>query len=397
MDTARIKALAVLGYNFNLHLLKKVLPHEKKDQAELFRSYFKDDRIAPFTAAETAELNGFETCVACGLCPSHCRVMELSEGKFLGPMHLAVAASRSQPEFMHDGDSLFLCAACGQCEPVCPERVPVGRMARAMRAMLWRTAPEALPEAYHHAAENLKRHGSIYGEPAAGAAPEHRDAGAALVLGPSLKRDAGRAGRVAEALKKLGIDVTCINEGSIGGVAESLGLVPDTGWVDALAASAARTVIVAEPDEWIALKDDLRLKGKAVKFILEAVAEKMPAGLTLASLINGRAAVHDTHALCRRSSMWKLSRDVLGRAGVGIVEMEKHGEWSPPLGWEGGIELALPGLAGLLARARLDDAARAGALSLIVFSAADAALLERAGVDHEVSVHYFLDMVHEAL
>jgi Fe-S oxidoreductase len=217
------------------------------------------------------------------------------------------------------------------------------------------------------------------------------------VLGPALLGDAARAGRAAGALQKRGLDATGVNEGSVGGVAASLGLSPDTAWVDALGGSGARTVIVADPDEWVCLKDDARLEGRSVKFILEAVAEKMPEGLSLASLVKGRAAVHDTQALGRKSSLWKLAREVLGRGGVELVEMEEHGEWSPPVGWEGGLELVMPGLAAMLARARLDDAARAGASSLIVFSAADAALLEKAGVDHEVSVHYFLDMLHQAL
>lgn len=397
MDTARIKALAVLAYNFNLHMLRKVLPHENKDQAELFRGYFRDDRIAPFTRAETEELSEFETCVACSLCPAHCRVMELADGAFLGPMHIATAASRSQPEFMNDGDSIFLCAVCGQCEPICPERVPVSKMARAMRAMLWRVAPESLPEAYLRARDNLLKHGNIYGEPAPPPLGLKPGAEAALVLGPALRRDAERSGRVAKVLAKLGFDLSAVKEDSIGGVAESLGLEPDTKWVDELAGSGVKTLIVADPEEWLVLSHDSRLSNKSVKFILEAVAEKMPAGLSIAQLVKGRAAVHDTYALARHSSLGKLSREVVENAGIEIAEMEPNGQWSPPLGWEGGLDLVLPGLAGLLTRARISDARAAGASALVTFAAADCAALSRAGVDEGVSVLYIMDMLYEAL
>jgi Fe-S oxidoreductase len=395
MDLARIKAISVLGVNFWLHLGRSVLPHHKVDQAELFRGYFREDRLTSFTAAEHEELPGLETCVACGLCPGTCRVMTLSEGRFRGPMHLAAAASRSQPDFIHDLDSLPLCAVCGQCEPICPERVPVAAMARAMRRMLWRVAPETLPAAYHQAAEHLRTFGNIYGPEPKLDLPIKPGAPALLLLGPVLRLMPERAAKVAGTLAKLGYDLTIGPEGPAGGVAEDLGLGPDRAWIPH-AVAGRQLVIVADPELWLAVRDDPRLKGVTVKSALEAVAEKWPAGASLAGTMPGPAAVHDADPLARRSGLARLTREFLGRAGVELREMADGAENSPPVGWEGGIELVEPELAARLAAARREDAVNAGAKTLISASAQDVVALGKGG-DERINVRYLFDLLGEAL
>ena len=389
IDAERIKALSVLGYNFWLHLFRSLLPREKKDQAELFLSYFRDDRIANFTPEEYREIDRFEACVVCGLCPGHCRVMEEAPGRFFGPMHLAACASRSQPEFIADRDSLLLCAACGQCEPVCPEAVPVARVATAMRDMIWRVAAELLPPAYHTAAENLAAHGNIFG-PAS--VPAGSATGAALVLGPRLRRMPDSAANLVELLRRLGLPATPVAEGSIGGEARSLGLLPDTAWVDALAASSAATIFVADPEAWLCLAADPRLKQKTVQPALLAAIEKWPAG---AKLPPGPVAVHDGAAFGRRSPVAARVREFLAAAGATVVEMDRPGESAPPVGWEGGIELVDPELAGRLAARRLADARRAGARILLALSADDYALLSGQKVDG-VEVVFIFDLLGRA-
>lgn len=396
MDTARIKAIAVLGYRFNLHLLRSVIGKKKPDQAELFRSYFREDRITSLTAAEHLELPAFEKCVACGLCPSHCRVMELAEGRFLGPMHLAITASRSQPDFLHDLDSLLLCAACGQCEPSCPEKVPVAAIAQAMRAMIFRVAEDKLPPAYHEAKDNLKRYGNIYGAAAELDLPKKSAGAGALVLGPKLRRQPERAKIVFSVLTKIGFDLTAIEEGGVGGVAEALGLSPDTGWVDRLGSTAAKTVIVADPEVWRKLRADSRMNGKMVKWIGEAVAEKWPAGLDLSKVVKGPVAVHDPGPLARGSNLGGRMRELLTRAGIAVKEMTPGREESPPVGWEGGVDLVAPELARLLAVARLEDAKAAGAASLIALCAEDAEILSAASKD-DFPVLYFMELIQRAL
>ncbi len=392
MDIARWKSIAVLGYNFNLHLLRSLIPRRKKDQAELFLGYFRDDRIAALTAEEQESLEQLQGCVVCGLCPAYCRVMEQSPGRFKGPMHIAATASRSQPEFAHDLDSILLCAVCGQCEPICPERVPVSKAARHMRAMIWRVAGELLPEAYKNASLNLAQHGNIYGPPRAEAS--HReDAEALLVLGPLLRRHPGRANAARETLAGLGYDIATIEEGTIGGVARDIGLAPDTAWVDRLQSHPAGKVIVADPEAWLALADDERLAGKRPTFILEAIMERRPEGAALKDRVKGPVAVHEPCPLARHSYMGELARGMLERASLQVVEMDPAGIWSPPMGWEGGIDLAHPELAERLARSRLEDARDAGAASIVTLCADDALMLERAAREGDPGVVWIVEGV----
>lgn len=378
MDTARIKSIAVLGYNFNLHLLRSLIPgRRKKDQAELFRGYFRDDRITGFTDSEHRDLVEFGGCVACGLCPSHCRVMELTGGRFKGPMDLALAASRSHPEFVHDLDSIILCAACGQCEPVCPERVPMSRIAMAMRFMLWRVAPESFPPAWHAARENLAAHGDPAGAAERFQVPLAQDADCALVLGPALARRPKRATMALGLLQKLGYKVTGIREGTIGGVGAGLGLEPDASWVEQLRGDNIKTIIAADPEVWLALRRDGRVSGKGVKFIIEAVVERWPDGQELGVALSG-AAIHYPYPLARGPGMVDVVEGFLAGHGAELVLLSPGGELSPPLGWEGGAGLVDPGLARGLCRARLEDARRAGASRVLTLCASDQSALEGA-------------------
>ncbi|MFO8056217.1 MAG: (Fe-S)-binding protein [bacterium] len=392
MDLARIKAIAVLGYNFNLHMLRSLVRRSKQDQAELFLSYFREDRLANLSEKAHRESLEFEDCVACGLCPASCRVMEASSGRFLGPMHIAAAASRSYPDLFHDADSIFLCAVCGQCEPACPEGVPVARMAASMRAMVWKVAPEVIPPAYQEARRNLESYGNIYGQPP-GLESKSTGTDTALVLGPFLKRRPDTCGRIIEVLEKLGYEPALVNEGSIGGVAESIGLSPDTGWTAGL--ENFKTVIVADPDVWLALNKHELLEKQEVMFITTAVQEKL-AGLDLGKVVDGPAALHDPAALGRYSGVAAEFRGLLESLGVELAPLREELDQAPPLGWEGGLDLVSPETARNLVQFRLSEASRAGAATFITPCYQDAALSREHGGD-QVPVRYLMDILHEAL
>ncbi len=393
MDLARLKSIAVLGYNFNLHILRSLLRRDKEDQAELFLSYFQEDRINGLSEKEHGESLRFEGCVACGLCPASCRVMEISNGRFLGPQHIACAASRSYPDLYNDADSLLLCAVCGQCEPVCPEGVPIASIARAMRSMIWRVAPEVLPEACFIARDNLEAYGNIYGEPVPleGAAA---DSDTALVLGPLLRRHAEESGRVIETLYRLGYEPALAEEGSIGGVAESLGLTPDTSWINDLA--GFKNVIVADPDVWLALLKSDALERSRIMFITQAVEEKL-GELDLSGAVQGPVAVHDTAALGRYSTVSADVRRLLSSTGIETVPLGEELDNAPPIGWEGGLNLVDPQFAGHLVRARFEDALQAGAGTLVTPCFQDVTLAREHAGRHELAVKYLMDMVYEAL
>ncbi len=393
MDLARVKAIAVLGYNFNLHLLRSVFKRNKEDQKKLFLDYFNEDNITGLSEKEHRDALDFEGCVACGLCPASCRVMELSKGKFLGPMHIAASAGRSFPDLHNDADSIFLCAVCGQCEPVCPEDVPIARMAASMRAMIWKVAPQAVPPAYKTALENLRAHGNIYGEPQVRPNPK-KDTDAVLVLGPALQRDSQAAERIIAVLEKLGEEPALVEEGALGGLAESMGLEPDTAWIKNLL--SYKNIIVADPDLWLALKKSPELQSSRVLFITEALEEK-PGGTSLDKLIEGPAAVHDPAALARYSTVAADIRDILREGKVEIVPLPDEMENAPPLGWEGGLDMAAPDMAAKLVRLRLGEAEKAGARTLLTPCFQDVVVAREHGGESPVRVEYLIDLFHKAL
>lgn len=394
MDAEQIKALSVLGYHFGLHLLRSLRPGKKPDAAALFRSYFQEDRITSFTAAEHAAVLTFEHCLACGLCPAHCRVMELSAGEFLGPLHLAIAASRSQPDIVHDLDSLLLCAVCGQCEPVCPQRVPIADIIRFMRAMLWRVAAERLPPAYHEARENLLRHGNLLGPRPNPDLPENKNAGGAVVFGPALSRKPELCGRLFRLLSLLGDDLTAVEEAELAG-AEDLGLFPDTAWVDRLARRPVHTVIVADPASFVRLRREPRLAAKRVKFLAEAIVEKWPEGRSLSGLVKGLPVLHLPVPLARGG--YSDMEQTMGRTGLSFRSWPLSGEDTPAIGWEGGISLVAPQLAEKLSRARVEDAVSVGASAVIVLSWEDFERLSGSAEERGLQVFYFPELAAEAL
>jgi Fe-S oxidoreductase len=393
MDLARVKAIAVLGYNFNLHLLRSVFRRNKEDQKKLFLEYFKEDNITGLSEKEHRDALDFEGCVACGLCPASCRVMELSEGKFLGPMHIAASAGRSFPDLHNDADSIFLCAVCGQCGPACPEDVPIARIAASMRAMIWKVAPQAVPPVYQTARENLRAHGNIYG---GRQIPPNKkgDTNTALVLGPFLQRHPEAAKRALAVLDKLGYAPALVEEGTLAGVAESMGLEPDTEWIQNLL--PYRNIIVADPDLWLALKKRPELQSSRVLFITGAVEEKLD-DTGLGGLVEGPVAVHDTAALARYSTVAADLRDLLRNRGVEIMPLPEEMENAPPLGWEGGLDMAAPDMTAKLVRSRLEEAEKAGARLLITPCFQDVAVCREHGGESPVRVEYLMDLFHKAL
>jgi len=393
MDSARIKSIAVLGYHFNLHIIKSIFTSKKENQAELFKSYFREDRIAPLTLEEHEALEAFQNCVTCGLCPAHCTVMDTAAGKFKGPMHIAATASRSHPDFVHDLDSIVLCAVCGQCEPICPEGVPIAEMSATMRRIIWRVAAEHMPESYRAAEANLRCEKNVYGKPADFELPTRDDADTIYVAGPyESARDPESAIKACSLLEKMGRKVKGIKGGSVGGVAESLGLTPDRGWLEELARDPAGEIVTSDPELWLALSKEKSLEPKSVKSIIHVISEEAE---KLGKLkVEGPAVFHLPYPFARGAD----APDVLGflrEMGVELTEPDPSGEDSPPLGWEGGIELADPELAGSLASRRASDALRAGAVSIITLCPADrSALRDR---ESGIRVEYLVDMVYDLL
>jgi len=365
MDLKQLKALSVLGWNFGLHLLRAAVPRRQEDQAEKFRSYFRPDRITSFTPEEHLAILEFESCTLCGICSSHCRVMARSAGKFLGPEHLAASASRSQPEFASDAPSLYLCAVCGQCEPDCPEQVPVARMAMHMRSMIRRVAPAVMPQPIQAAAHNLAQHGNIYGQAPALALPRRPDAEFTLFLGCRERMAPERVQQRLKLLDHLAIRVTGVDESCCGGVPETLGLDPPPAVSEKILAAGPKKVLTVCPHCTEALRRNPALKDKVeVSHLAEVLAERIPSG-TKARDIPTPVAFHDPCHLARGCGLIQEPREVLRRLGVELKEMAESGDRAPCCGAGGGLALVDPALGKEVARSRLADAKAAGAKTLI--------------------------------
>ena len=365
MDLKQLKALSVLGWNFGLHMLRAMIPRKKEDQAEKFRGYFRPDRITSFTAAEHRAILEFESCTVCGICSAHCRVMARSAGKFLGPEHIAASASRSQPDFYADASSLYLCAVCGQCEPDCPERVPVSRMAMHMRSMIRRVAPEVMPQPVQTAADNLARHGNIYGPAPALALPRRADAEFILFLGCRERMAPEKAASKVSLLNKLGVTVTGIDETCCGGVPSALGLETPVPVRDRILAAGPKKLLTLCPHCTETFRRDPALAGKIqTRHLVEVLAERLPAGAGRKDL-PAPIAFHDPCHLARGCGLIQEPRDLLRRLKLDLVEMNEIGDRAPCCGAGNGLALTDPDLAKQVALSRLAEAKASGAKSVV--------------------------------
>jgi succinate dehydrogenase/fumarate reductase-like Fe-S protein len=103
-------------------------------QLDKFLDTYRGDRIFPVTPDERAAMPSFQACVSCGLCTNEC-VLTAPPGDLLGsvridPRDLAVAYSRSVPEFWSARDLVEACEGCGLCEEICPTDTPLKRIVR---------------------------------------------------------------------------------------------------------------------------------------------------------------------------------------------------------------------------------------------------------------------------
>jgi succinate dehydrogenase/fumarate reductase-like Fe-S protein len=146
--SGRALSVAVLAWSFlkvsvdRLFGVKTGLP--------LFHENYDADRLPPVAPAERAELARFSRCIACGRCDvGEAERIARSSGAYPGLMAIALASSRSMPDF--DAAALALDhvpeEVLAEKEEVCPTGVPFRDLARFVRAKaaLTRALPAARP------------------------------------------------------------------------------------------------------------------------------------------------------------------------------------------------------------------------------------------------------------
>jgi len=262
-----------------------------------------------------------------------------------------------------------------------------------MRSMIRRVAPEVMPKPIQTAADNLARHGNIYGPAPATALPRRPDAEFSLFLGCRERLAPERVQQRLRLFDRLGVSVTGMDESCCNGVPETLGLDAPPDVSEKILAAGPRKVLTVCPHCTEALRQNPALKGKVeVVHLVEVLAERMPAG-SKARKIPAPAAFHDPCHLARGCGLIQEPREVLRRLGVELKEMAESGDRAPCCGAGGGVALVDPALGQAVARSRLADARSAGAKSLVTACAGCRDLLGSARQDGDPAVMMLEDIL----
>jgi len=131
----RLYAVFLLAWSLVRSLVDGLLGQRRG--VERFQENYAADRLPPITPEERALLPLLSGCVACGLCDvGDAARIGAAQGLYAGPMDLALASSRSMPDF--DAARLSLEATTDEdlarAEALCPTRVPLRRIAAFVRS-----------------------------------------------------------------------------------------------------------------------------------------------------------------------------------------------------------------------------------------------------------------------
>ncbi len=106
----------------------------RPDGVRRFLEVYRDERLQPYSPADSAVMAALERCLGCGNCLAVCPVVgALAAHDYPGPRTVATSLSRSLPEFWASADVAGLCTTCLACEEACPGDVPVWRAVLTMR------------------------------------------------------------------------------------------------------------------------------------------------------------------------------------------------------------------------------------------------------------------------
>lgn len=114
----------------------------------LFHKNYDADRLPPLDSSEREKVVAFSRCIACGRCDvGEASRIAASNGSYTGLMAIALASSRSMPDF----DAAVLALDCvpeevlAEKEAICPVRLPFVELARFVRAKAATGGPSAAP------------------------------------------------------------------------------------------------------------------------------------------------------------------------------------------------------------------------------------------------------------
>lgn len=131
----RVSALFLLAWSLVRSLLDGFFGQRRG--VKQFQANYAADRLPPVEPDERVMLPTLSGCIACGLCNVGDAVrIATSHGAYAGPMDLALASSRSMPDF----DAALVSIEkttdedLARAEALCPTRVPLRRIVAFVRA-----------------------------------------------------------------------------------------------------------------------------------------------------------------------------------------------------------------------------------------------------------------------
>lgn len=132
----RLWAMVFLGWQFVLHWFRRLrwLLRGRPDQLALFTNYYREDGILPTSPAERDVQWGLQRCIHCGLCAfDNPAFLRMKSEYNLSPAALAIALSRSQPEFAFAEDWVAELEGVKVNPGACPQGVPLQAAADLIR------------------------------------------------------------------------------------------------------------------------------------------------------------------------------------------------------------------------------------------------------------------------
>jgi len=131
----RVSALLLLAWSLVRSIVDGLLGRRRG--VEQFRANYAPDRLPPIAPEERVLLPMLSGCIACGLCNvGDAARIGASKGAYAGPMDLALASSRSMPDYDAALVSLGMTTDedLARAERLCPTRVPIRKIAAFVRA-----------------------------------------------------------------------------------------------------------------------------------------------------------------------------------------------------------------------------------------------------------------------
>jgi hypothetical protein len=131
-----VKALWLLALALLGTLLRRLF-RRRVDGIGAFRANYDEDGLPPVSIEERERMATFSRCIACGLCDrGEAERIAQSGGAYRGVMALALAASRSMPDYRAAAYSFSFVSddVLAEKELICPTGVPFRQIAEFVRA-----------------------------------------------------------------------------------------------------------------------------------------------------------------------------------------------------------------------------------------------------------------------